>query len=95
MVKVALAQAHLQVGDVPGNIFETVKLINKASEQGAQIVVLPELSNTGYVFESKEELKNILKNDNCLEVWQKESKDKQIIIVAGFAQEINNKFYNN
>jgi predicted amidohydrolase len=95
LVKVALAQAHLQVGDVPGNIFETVKLINKASEQGAQIVVLPELSNTGYVFESKEELKNILKNDNCLEVWQKESKDKQIIIVAGFAQEINNKFYNN
>jgi predicted amidohydrolase len=94
LVKVALAQAHLQVGDVPGNIFETVKLINEASEQGAQIVVLPELSNTGYVFESKEELKKILKNDNCLAVWQKESKDKQIIIVAGFAQEINNKFYN-
>ena len=94
MVKVAVAQAHLQVGDVPGNILETVKLITEASKQGAQIVVLPELSNTGYVFETIEELRNMLKNDNCLEVWQKESKEKQIIIVAGFAQEINNKFYN-
>ena len=94
MVKVAVAQAHLQVGDVPGNILETVKLINKAHDQGAQIVVLPELSNTGYVFESKDELRNMLQNDNCLETWQKESKEKQIIIVAGFAQEIDNKFYN-
>jgi predicted amidohydrolase len=94
LVKVAVAQAHLQVGDVPGNILETVRLINEASKQGAQIVVLPELSNTGYVFNSIDELKNMLKNDNCLEIWQKESKEKQIIIVAGFAQEINNKFYN-
>ncbi len=94
MVKVAVAQAHLQVGDVPGNILETVRLINEATEKGAQIVVLPELSNTGYIFESIEELRKMLKDDNCLEVWQKESKEKQIIIVAGFAQEINNKFYN-
>ncbi len=95
MVKVAVAQAHLQVGDVPGNILETKKLIEQASNQGAQIIVLPELSNTGYVFESKDELSIMLENDNCLEVWQDESKEKQIIIVAGFAQGIDDKFYNN
>ena len=95
MVKVAVAQAHLQVGDVPGNILETKKLIEQASNQGAQIIVLPELSNTGYVFESKDELSIMLENDNCLEVWQHESKEKQIIIVAGFAQRIDDKFYNN
>ena len=95
MVKVAIAQAHLQVGDVPGNILETKKLIEQASNQGAQIIVLPELANTGYVFESKDELSIMLENDNCLEVWQHESKEKQIIIEAGFAQRIDDKFYNN
>jgi len=43
LVKVAIAQAHLQVGDVPGNILETKKLIKEAVAQGAQIVVLPAL----------------------------------------------------
>lgn len=95
MVKVAIAQAHLQVGDVPGNILETIKLIEQASNQGAQIIVLPELANTGYVFESKEELSKVLEKDNCLEIWQKESKEKKLIIVAGFAQKINNEFFNN
>jgi len=95
LVKVAIAQAHLQVGDVPGNILETKKLIEQASNQGAQIIVLPELANTGYVFESKEELSKMLEKDNCLEIWQKESKEKKLIIVAGFAQKINNEFFNN
>lgn len=94
MVKVAIAQAHLQVGDVPGNILETKKLIKEAVAQGAQIVVLPELANSGYVLESKEELSNMLKQDNCLEVWQQESKENNLIIVAGFAEEKDNNFYN-
>ena len=38
MVKVAIAQAHLQVGDVPGNILETKKLIKEAVAQGAQTI---------------------------------------------------------
>ena len=94
MVKVAIAQAHLQVGDVPGNILETKKLIKEAVAQGAQIVVLPELANSGYVLESKEELSNMLKQDHCLEVWQQESKENNLIIVAGFAEEKDNNFYN-
>lgn len=49
MVKVAVAQARPQVGDVPANILKTLNLIDTVSNLGAQVVVLPELANSDYV----------------------------------------------
>jgi NAD+ synthase (glutamine-hydrolysing) len=48
MVKIALAQIDLTVGDIDGNSARIVDAIEQASEQGAQIVALPELAVTGY-----------------------------------------------
>ena len=94
MVKVAVAQAHLQVGDVPANILKTLNLIDTVSNLGAQVVVLPELANSGYVYQNKQELIKSLENTDALQMWQDKSKQYQNIIVAGFAQVEGDKVYN-
>lgn len=94
MVKVAIAQAHLQVGDVPANILKTINLIDQVSSLGAQVVVLPELANSGYVYHDKQELIKSLENTDVLKLWQQKSKQHKNIIVAGFAQVEGDKVYN-
>lgn len=48
MVRVALCQANLSVGDINGNIERIRDRISTASELGVDLVVFPELSVTGY-----------------------------------------------
>ena len=47
-VKVAIAQINSTVGDLAGNRAKIVKFARRAAEQGADIVLTPELSLTGY-----------------------------------------------
>lgn len=46
--KVALAQIDSKVGDLQANLHHHVEAIEKARSEGAQLVVFPELSLTGY-----------------------------------------------
>jgi 5-aminopentanamidase len=94
LVKVAVAQAHLQVGDVPANISETLRLIDSAARQNAQIVILPELANTGYVYKNKQEIIQALANTDVLKIWEKKSEELSNIIVAGFAEIQDEEIYN-
>lgn len=94
MVKVAVAQAHLHFGDVPANISKTLNLIDTVSNLGAQVVVLPELANSGYVYQDKKEIIKALENTNALQLWQEKSRQYQNIIVAGFAQVEGEEVYN-
>ena len=94
MVKVAVAQAHLNIGDVPANILKTINLIDQISNRGAQVIVLPELANSGYVYTDKQELIKALENTDVLGSWQQKSKQYQNIIIAGFAQVEGEKVYN-
>jgi NAD+ synthase (glutamine-hydrolysing) len=48
LLRVALAQLNLVVGDIPGNAERVREAIAGAREQGAQLVLLPELAITGY-----------------------------------------------
>ncbi len=45
---VALAQGAPRLGDVPANVDRHLELIAQAAERGADLVVFPELSLTGY-----------------------------------------------
>jgi predicted amidohydrolase len=45
---IAVAQTRPVMGDVPANLDEHARLIRLAAAEGAQIVVFPELSLTGY-----------------------------------------------
>jgi predicted amidohydrolase len=48
LLRVAAAQAESVPGDVAANVTTTVALVGSAADQGARVVVLPELFLTGY-----------------------------------------------
>lgn len=47
-MKIALGQINTTVGDLTGNVERMISMAHEASAQGAQVVVFPELSITGY-----------------------------------------------
>ncbi len=47
-MKIALAQTNPTVGDYAGNVVKIVEFIRRAKEQGAELVIFPELSIVGY-----------------------------------------------
>ena len=49
-VRIASCQISLRVGEVDLNRAAAVAAITEAAKRGAQIVVLPELTPSGYVF---------------------------------------------
>ena len=49
-IKVAAIQMFSQVGDVAGNLRQAGALIAEAAQAGAQLIVLPEVFNTGYQY---------------------------------------------
>jgi len=54
-IRVAAAQYEPRVGDPDHNLSEAVRWTDEAMTQGAQLVVLPELASSGYVFEGEPE----------------------------------------
>jgi NAD+ synthase (glutamine-hydrolysing) len=48
MIRVALAQMNLTVGDIDGNTERLISVVESGTSQGAQIVATPELGVTGY-----------------------------------------------
>ena len=49
-LQVAAIQMDCQVGDVEANLAHAAGLVEEAAAQGAQLIVLPELFNTGYEY---------------------------------------------
>ncbi len=47
----ALAQINTKLGDVPANLEKHLALINEAKSKGADLILFPELSLTGYVLQ--------------------------------------------
>ena len=47
-IKIALAQFNTKLGDVNANLEKHLALIDQAQQQGADLVIFPELSLTGY-----------------------------------------------
>jgi hypothetical protein len=53
-LRIACIQMEPQIGEKAENVARSVAFIEEAADGGAELVVLPELANTGYVFESLE-----------------------------------------
>ena len=54
-VRIAVAQYGPHVGDLEGNLAAAVSWAERAAEQEVDLLVLPELASSGYVFASEEE----------------------------------------
>jgi N-carbamoylputrescine amidase len=96
-IRIACIQMQPAMGKVEDNVAHSVGLINRAVEMGAKLVVLPELSNTGYMFQSREEafaLSEPIPNGPTVKAWSEIAAKHGLHLVAGICERDGNKLFN-
>jgi 5-aminopentanamidase len=89
MTVVAACQLALSVGDLAGNRATAAAAVAEAAGQGADLVVLPELCDSGYVFSGAEEARALAApaaGSATLREWQELSRQHATVIVGGFCE---------
>jgi predicted amidohydrolase len=86
-----------EIGAKARNVAHSVGLIEEAHARGARLIVLPELCNSGYVFESREEafaLSERLADGSTIGTWAAVAARLGVTLVAGFAERDGDALYN-
>ena len=88
MTLVACQQLAPEVGDLPGNALRAQAAIDQALEAGAEVVVLPELCTSGYVFESQAEAAALAigRDDPILAGWAGAAARRGAVVAGGFCE---------
>jgi 5-aminopentanamidase len=85
VTRIACQQLAPVIGDVPGNRARARAAIRAAADQGADVVVLPELATSGYMFASPEEAAELAVGaDEILDEWAAEAGD--VVVAGGFCE---------
>jgi predicted amidohydrolase len=94
--RVTCAQMPLAIGDTTGNGTTSATAIEAAARDGAQIVVLPELASSGYVFADRAELASLAepRDGAAITEWANLAEAFGLTIVAGFPEAAGEKIYN-
>ncbi|MHA2005131.1 MAG: nitrilase-related carbon-nitrogen hydrolase, partial [Candidatus Thorarchaeota archaeon] len=58
-VRLAVGQMDPMIGDTKGNMKKMQEVLVSASDNNVDVLVLPELINSGYVFESQDEANSL------------------------------------
>jgi predicted amidohydrolase len=90
-MKVAVAQIAPKLGDLASNVEKHVDLIKQAKQQGADLVVFPELSLTGYFLEELAYHVSLRADAKELQRLAKEAGN--MAVVAGFVEETSDYHY--
>lgn len=87
-VRVAACQLSLQVGELDKNRAAACAAIDEAAGRGARIIVLPELTPSGYVFASAAEARSLAEpaDGPSAAQWSELAARHQAVIVGGFAE---------
>ena len=97
VVRVACIQMEPIIGEKVRNVRRCVEMIEKASDDGAKLLVLPELCNSGYVFETREEafeLAEVIPDGETSRIWMDVARRRNVYIVAGIAEHDRTALYN-
>ena len=89
MTVIAVCQLALSVADVAANRAAAAAAVAEAAEHGADLVVLPELSDTGYVFSGPAEARALAApaaDSPTLRHWRALSVQYATAIAAGFCE---------
>jgi NAD+ synthase (glutamine-hydrolysing) len=90
-MKIALAQIAPKLGDLKANLEQHVRLIREAKQQGANLLVFPELSLTGYFLEELAYHVSLRIEAKELQLLAKEAGD--MAVVVGFVEETPDYHY--
>jgi predicted amidohydrolase len=96
-VRVACLQMDIKIGDITANIKKSVRMINEAADNGAVLVVMPEMANTGYSFNNKKEALELAENiqdSKSINAWINVAHDRNIHIVSGITEIDGADLYN-
>jgi predicted amidohydrolase len=95
-MRVACGQVPLAIGDTAGNRVTCRVAVETAARAGAQIVVLPELASSGYVFADRAELSSLAeaRDGPAISEWADLAKAFGLTIVAGFPEAAGDAIYN-
>jgi predicted amidohydrolase len=87
-VTVAACQLGPVLGEVTANLRKVETAVRGAAGNGAQVVVLPELVTSGYVFESVEEARGLAERVDgpSLRAIMELAVEHDLVIVGGFAE---------
>lgn len=89
-IAVACCQLAPKIGDLAHNRRLTERAIRAAALQGARVVVLPELVQSGYVFHDLAEALALAEaaDGPTLQLWQALAVELDIVIVGGFCERL-------
>ena len=96
-IKVASLQTLPEFGEVERNLSVLDEAFARAAAAGAQIVVAPELCNTGYMFGGRSDLEALgetIPDGPSCQRWMAAAKRHDLLIVAGICERAGTKFYN-
>jgi predicted amidohydrolase len=96
-VRIACVQMEPVVGKKDDNVKRSLDLVQKAAAQGARLIVLPELCNSGYVFESREEafsLAEEIPGGPTCTAWIDVARRHGLHLVAGISERAGDALYN-
>ena len=96
-VKIACIQMEPKVGKKDVNVRRSVEMIDEAAGNGASLIVLPELANSGYVFETREEafdLAEPVPGGPTTDAWSEVAAKHKLHIVAGINERDGQALYN-
>ncbi|WP_407521318.1 nitrilase family protein [Methylobacterium oryzisoli] len=96
-LRVSCIQFEPEFGAVEANLARSSDLIRAAAREGSRLVVLPELANTGYVFETPEEAASLAEpvpDGPSSRAWGRLAAELKIHIVAGIAERAGDHLYN-
>ncbi|WP_223479610.1 nitrilase family protein [Oricola indica] len=96
-VDIACIQFEPRFGAVADNLARSGALIEQAADSGAEIVVLPELANTGYVFENREEalaLAEPVPEGQSTRFWGEIATRRKLFLISGITERDGEHLYN-
>jgi predicted amidohydrolase len=88
VIRIACQQLAPVIGDLASNRELALAAIHEATDSGADVVVLPELVTSGYMFASPEEAESvaIAPGHQILEEWGAEAARANIVLAGGFCE---------
>ena len=87
---VACCQVAPKIGDLAYNRTLTERAIRSAALQGAQVIVLPELVQSGYLFADRDEALSLSETTDgpTLRLWAALAKELNVVVVGGFCERL-------
>ncbi|WP_206455502.1 nitrilase family protein [Aurantimonas marina] len=96
-LQISCAQFEPRIGELERNVATSLSLIASAADAGSDLIVLPELCNSGYVLASRQEafeLSEDAATGPSIAAWVKAAAERNVYLVAGFLERDGVRLYN-